>query len=86
MASKQAAPGNCSRALFSLRPSGRQAGPTVGHLIPAGTGIYRYHDIEIQPPEGFQPPTPPVEAALCLVRRPRRVRSGRKWKRSNRMD
>src|SRR6266850_2027103 len=36
----------------------------IGHLIPAGTGIYRYHDIEIEPPEGFQPPTPPVEAAL----------------------
>ena len=36
----------------------------IGHLIPAGTGIYRYHDIEIEPPEGFQPPTPPLEAAL----------------------
>jgi DNA-directed RNA polymerase subunit beta' len=35
----------------------------IGHLIPAGTGIYRYHDIEIEPPEGFQPPPPPVEAA-----------------------
>jgi len=31
----------------------------IGHLIPAGTGIYRYHDIEIEPPEGFQPPPPP---------------------------
>src|SRR5881394_89218 len=36
----------------------------IGHLIPAGTGIYRYHDIEIEPPEGFQPPTPPLEAAV----------------------
>jgi DNA-directed RNA polymerase subunit beta' len=36
----------------------------IGHLIPAGTGIYRYHDIEIEPPEGFQPPPPPLEAAL----------------------
>jgi DNA-directed RNA polymerase subunit beta' len=36
----------------------------IGHLIPAGTGIYRYHDIEIEPPEGFQPPAPPLEAAL----------------------
>ncbi len=36
----------------------------IGHLIPAGTGIYRYHDIEIEPPEGFTPPTPPLEAAL----------------------
>jgi DNA-directed RNA polymerase subunit beta' len=33
----------------------------IGHLIPAGSGIYRYHDIEIEPPEGFQPPPPPVE-------------------------
>jgi len=33
----------------------------IGHLIPAGSGIYRYHDIEIEPPEGFQPPAPPVE-------------------------
>jgi len=34
----------------------------IGHLIPAGTGIYRYHDIEIEPPEGFQPPAPPLQA------------------------
>src|SRR5712671_157460 len=33
----------------------------IGHLIPAGTGIYRYHEIEIEPPEGFQPPPPPLE-------------------------
>src|SRR5256886_16378977 len=33
----------------------------IGHLIPAGTGIYRYHDIEIEPPEGVQPPPPPPE-------------------------
>jgi DNA-directed RNA polymerase subunit beta' len=32
----------------------------IGHLIPAGTGHYRYVDLEIQPPEGFEPP-PPVE-------------------------
>jgi len=25
--------------------------------------VYRYHDIEIEPPEGFQLPPPPVEAA-----------------------
>jgi hypothetical protein len=24
----------------------------------------RIHDIEIEPPEGFQPPPPPLEAAL----------------------
>jgi DNA-directed RNA polymerase subunit beta' len=33
----------------------------IGHLIPAGTGIYRYSEIEIEPPEGFEPPPPPVE-------------------------
>jgi DNA-directed RNA polymerase subunit beta' len=34
----------------------------IGHLIPAGTGLYRYHDVETEPPEGFQPPPPPPEA------------------------
>ena len=33
----------------------------IGHLIPAGTGIYRYSEIEVTPPEGFVPPTPPPE-------------------------
>ncbi len=33
----------------------------IGHLIPAGTGIYRYSEIEIEPPEGFEPPALPVE-------------------------
>ncbi|MGH7567349.1 MAG: DNA-directed RNA polymerase subunit beta', partial [Gemmatimonadales bacterium] len=33
----------------------------IGHLIPAGTGVYRYHEIEIEPPAGFEPPPPPVE-------------------------
>jgi DNA-directed RNA polymerase subunit beta' len=33
----------------------------IGHLIPAGTGIYRYSEIEIEPPEGFEPPEPPEE-------------------------
>jgi DNA-directed RNA polymerase subunit beta' len=33
----------------------------IGHLIPAGSGIYRYQEIEIEPPEGFQPPPPPAE-------------------------
>jgi DNA-directed RNA polymerase subunit beta' len=31
----------------------------IGHLIPAGSGIYRYQEIEIEPPEGFVPPPPP---------------------------
>jgi len=33
----------------------------IGHLIPAGTGIYRYSEIEIEPPEGFEPPAPPAD-------------------------
>jgi DNA-directed RNA polymerase subunit beta' len=32
----------------------------IGHLIPAGTGHYRYVDLEIEPPAGFEP-APPVE-------------------------
>jgi len=35
----------------------------IGHLIPAGTGIYRYHEIDVTPPEGFEPPPPPQEPA-----------------------
>jgi DNA-directed RNA polymerase subunit beta' len=31
----------------------------IGHLIPAGTGHYRYVDLEIQAPEGFEPPPAP---------------------------
>jgi DNA-directed RNA polymerase subunit beta' len=31
----------------------------IGHLIPAGTGHYRYVDLEIEAPEGFEPPPPP---------------------------
>jgi DNA-directed RNA polymerase subunit beta' len=42
----------------------------IGHLIPAGTGIYRYHEIEIEPPEGFQPPPPPPEPAPGVVPSP----------------
>src|SRR2546426_627864 len=42
----------------------------IGHLIPAGTGIYRYHEIEIEPPEGFQPPPPPVEPVPGVVPSP----------------
>jgi DNA-directed RNA polymerase subunit beta' len=34
----------------------------IGHLIPAGSGIYRYTEIDIEPPAGFEPPPPlPVE-------------------------
>jgi DNA-directed RNA polymerase subunit beta' len=33
----------------------------IGHLIPAGTGHYRYVDLEIEPPAGFEPPPPTPE-------------------------
>jgi len=33
----------------------------IGHLIPAGTGFYRYVDLEVDPPAGYEP-APPVEA------------------------
>jgi DNA-directed RNA polymerase subunit beta' len=36
----------------------------IGHLIPAGTGVYRYQEIDVTPPEGFEPPPPPAEAAV----------------------
>jgi DNA-directed RNA polymerase subunit beta' len=42
----------------------------IGHLIPAGSGIYRYAEIEIEPPAGFEPPPPsevPVEAAVPAI-------------------
>jgi DNA-directed RNA polymerase subunit beta' len=42
----------------------------IGHLIPAGTGIYRYQEIDVTPPEGFEPPPPPAEPALGVVAAP----------------
>jgi DNA-directed RNA polymerase subunit beta' len=39
----------------------------IGHLIPAGTGVYRYHEIDVTPPEGFEPPPPPAEPAVPAV-------------------
>src|SRR5437868_1593370 len=40
----------------------------IGHLIPAGTGMYRYQDVEIElaTPEGFEP-LPPMAAELPNV-------------------
>ena len=32
----------------------------IGHLIPAGSGIYRYAEIEIEPPAGYEPEPPAV--------------------------
>jgi DNA-directed RNA polymerase subunit beta' len=36
----------------------------IGHLIPAGSGIYRYAEIEIEPPAGFEPPAPIEEPVV----------------------
>ena len=33
----------------------------IGHLIPAGSGIYRYAEIDIQPPAGYEAPPPRIE-------------------------
>ncbi|MGE3616055.1 MAG: hypothetical protein AB7L66_09310, partial [Gemmatimonadales bacterium] len=33
----------------------------IGHLIPAGTGHYRYVDLDVQVPPGFEPPPPAPE-------------------------
>jgi DNA-directed RNA polymerase subunit beta' len=40
----------------------------IGHLIPAGTGMYRYQDVEIEiaQPEGFEA-LPPMAAELPNV-------------------
>jgi len=38
----------------------------IGHLIPAGTGIYRYQEIDVTPPEGFEPPPPPQEPVATV--------------------
>jgi DNA-directed RNA polymerase subunit beta' len=37
----------------------------IGHLIPAGSGIYRYAEIDIQPPAGFEAPPPRVEEPVA---------------------
>ena len=42
----------------------------IGHLIPAGTGIYRYSELEVEPPEGFEPPPPPEEEQVDAVPSP----------------
>jgi DNA-directed RNA polymerase subunit beta' len=41
----------------------------IGHLIPAGTGMYRYQDVEmdIEVPEGFQPLPEPEPAPLAAL-------------------
>jgi DNA-directed RNA polymerase subunit beta' len=45
----------------------------IGHLIPAGSGIYRYQEIDVTPPEGFEPPPPPVEPVPGTVPPPKIV-------------
>jgi DNA-directed RNA polymerase subunit beta' len=43
----------------------------IGHLIPAGTGIYRYQEIDVEPPAGFEPPPPlPPEAVVAAPAAP----------------
>jgi DNA-directed RNA polymerase subunit beta' len=39
----------------------------IGHLIPAGSGIYRYAEIEIEPPAGFEPPPPAPEGEVVAA-------------------
>src|ERR1051325_8563586 len=41
----------------------------IGHLIPAGTGMYRYQEVEmdIEVPEGFEPLPPPEPAGLAAL-------------------
>ena len=41
----------------------------IGHLIPAGTGMYRYQDVEmdIEVPEGFEPLPAAVEPPLAAL-------------------
>ena len=39
----------------------------IGHLIPAGSGIYRYAEIDIEPPAGYEPPPPPPEGVEVPV-------------------
>ncbi|MGH7592188.1 MAG: DNA-directed RNA polymerase subunit beta', partial [Gemmatimonadales bacterium] len=39
----------------------------IGHLIPAGTGLYRYAEIDIAPPEGYEAPPPPEPGAEPVV-------------------
>jgi hypothetical protein len=36
-------------------------------MMPAGTGHYRYVDLEIQPPEGFEPPPAPEVEEVPVV-------------------
>ncbi len=37
----------------------------IGHLIPAGSGIYRYAEIDIEPPAGYEAPPPRVEEPVA---------------------
>jgi DNA-directed RNA polymerase subunit beta' len=41
----------------------------IGHLIPAGTGMYRYQDVEmdIEVPEGFEPLPAPEPAGIAAL-------------------
>jgi DNA-directed RNA polymerase subunit beta' len=44
---------------------GRGENIIIGHLIPAGSGIYRYAEIDIEPPAGYEVPPPQVEEPVA---------------------
>ena len=39
----------------------------IGHLIPAGSGIYRYAEIDIEPPASYEAPPPRVEEPVAFA-------------------
>jgi DNA-directed RNA polymerase subunit beta' len=39
----------------------------IGHLIPAGSGIYRYAEIDIEPPAGYEMPEVIPEAEMSAA-------------------
>ncbi len=42
----------------------------IGHLIPAGTGMYRYQEVDMELgalPEGFEPLPPPEPTGLAAL-------------------
>jgi DNA-directed RNA polymerase subunit beta' len=48
----------------------------IGHLIPAGSGIYRYAEIDIEPPAGYEPPPPRVEEPVAGALPPQLAAAG----------
>jgi DNA-directed RNA polymerase subunit beta' len=48
----------------------------IGHLIPAGSGIYRYAEIDIEPPAGYEPPPPRIEEPVAATLPPALTAAG----------